>query len=121
MASLPQAVLRESPGYRSGGTAPKGNVRALGSAGAHAACVSWEAGVTHDRDLLREPQSAWEEKPRPSQEKEGIEQRAWGREQCKGPEVKIFLACLERAEGRGDRPDGVGPFGHRENSASYPE
>lgn len=26
-------------------------------------------------------------------------QRSWGREQCKGPEVKIFLACLERAEG----------------------
>lgn len=63
------AVLRESPGY--GGTAPKGNVQALGSTGAHPACVSKETRVTHDRHLLQESQSAWEEEPRPAQGKVG--------------------------------------------------
>lgn len=69
--------------------------------------------------------------------KVGTVKRSWGGEQCKGPEVKTFLACLgtgsmqlkqseeegewEELEGRGDIPDGVGrPSGHGEGSGSYP-
>lgn len=63
MALHSWAVLRESPGYPSGGTAPKGNGKALGPTGAHPACVSKETRATHDRHLLQESQSAWEENP----------------------------------------------------------
>lgn len=88
-----QGCAAEIVRYPSGGRAPKGNVRALGSIGAHPTCVSPETGVTHAKDLLQESQSAWEEEPRPTQGR-------WDREEILGeravqrPCSKMFLACM---------------------------
>lgn len=73
MALLPQAGLGRSLwDILSGNTTLKGNSRASGS-----------TGVTHDRDLLAESQSAWARSPSPLKE-------SW--EQGKGPEARMFLA-----------------------------
>lgn len=71
-------------------------------------------GVTRDQDPLGESQSVWERSPSPLKEN-------W--EQCKGSEARIFLAgkrfhvarawWVGGAEGRGDRPGGMGPCGQR--------